>query len=223
MRDQRGVEAELIVELDGLLRPLPATVPGRRKGREGGEPAKVQEEGGQEQEQNFGQRQKTALAARLSSVGGRGRSQATGGGRQGGSREEGLSAGQLEKVLVVPISEGNGEMPGLAGEEVGSSCFYSFYSYSYSYFCSYSSYSSSSYSYSSYSSSSQTVLSKSREATPYPAPSQQRVRMNLSGLEEGSLTSASGEVQEKRTRCCDCFCLLLLLLLLLQLQVQSLS
>ena len=40
----------------------------------------------------------------------------------------------------------------------------------------------------------ESVVRKSRQN------SSARVRMNLEGLEEGCLTSASGEVQEKRTR-----------------------
>ena len=42
----------------------------------------------------------------------------------------------------------------------------------------------------------ESVIKKSRQASG----NSNRVRMNLSGLEDGSLTSASGEVQEKRTR-----------------------
>ena len=118
------------------------------------------------QEQNFGQRQKTALAAKLSSVGGmKGRQQQQGGStnRQQQQGPESIGSSALERVLVLPISESQGEMPGLAGEDA--------------------------------------VLSKSREVGGPSSSTGSRVRMNMSGLEvEGSLTSASGEVQEKRTR-----------------------
>ena len=159
VREQEGVEGEAADQLEALLTPLPPAVPGRRKLKpEGRDAARPEPEAPPpEQEQNFGQRQKTALAAKLSSVGGKGRQPAAAGRAAG----ESLSAGVLDKVLVVPISEGQGEMPGMAGEDA--------------------------------------VLSKSRE-TGGPPGAQARVRMNMSGLEEGSLTSASGEVHEKRTR-----------------------
>ena len=162
VRDQGALEGEVASQLSALLQPLPPAVPGRRrpKAEGGGQEAEVEVV----QEQNFGQRQKTALAAKLSSVGGiKGRQQQQGGStnrQQQGPESIGSSA--LERVLVLPISEGQGEMPGLAGEDA--------------------------------------VLSKSREVVGPSSSTGSRVRMNMSGLEEGSLTSASGEVQEKRTR-----------------------
>jgi len=158
-----GLEEEVKGELERLLQPLPPSVPGRKKSAvKGGDVGShVVEEVG-ERELNFGQRHKTALAAKLSSVGVKGRQ--VGGGR---TVNENLAQTTLDKVLVIPITDAPSELPGLAGEEA--------------------------------------VLSLSREGDRSVV--QGRVRMNLSGLEEatsypreGSLTSASGEVQEKRTR-----------------------
>jgi len=170
VREMEGVEDGVREELERLLQPLPVTVPGRKKGagrgdkgNEGGGREGDAGEGG-EKELNFGQRHKTALAAKLSSVGGKSR-QGGGGGR---TVNESLAQATLDKVLVIPITDAPSELPGLAGEE--------------------------------------SVLSHSREGDSV-SHHQNRVRMNLSGLEEaisfpreGSLTSASGEVQEKRTR-----------------------
>ena len=160
VRDRGALEGEVASQLTSLLQPLPPTVPGRRRAKvEGG----VQENQEVEvvQEQNFGQRQKTALAAKLSSVGGMKAKQGSPNNRQQQGPES-IGSSALDKVLVLPISESQGEMPGLAGEEA--------------------------------------VLSKSRESGGPSSSTGSRVRMNMSGLEEGSLTSASGEVQEKRTR-----------------------
>jgi len=170
VRGMEGVEEGVKEELERLLQPLPGTVPGRKKslgrGEKGGEGAGREGDAGEvvgEKELNFGQRHKTALAAKLSSVGGKA--------RQGGGRtmNENLAQATLDKVLVIPITDSPSELPGLAGEE--------------------------------------SVLSHSREGDDSVTNHQSRVRMNLSGLDEaisfpreGSLTSASGEVQEKRTR-----------------------
>ena len=164
VRAERAVEGEMVGELEALLAPLPPAVPGRKKARTEAEASKTSpQEEVQEQEQNFGQRQKTALAAKLSSVGGKGRQAGAPGSVRGGEGSSLREGAAPEKVLVVPISEAPGELPGLAGEEA--------------------------------------VLRKSREAgADRSCSGTSRVRMNMSGLEEGSLTSASGEVQEKRTR-----------------------
>jgi len=171
VRGMEGVEEGVKEELERLLQPLPGTVPGRKKsagrGEKGVEGAGREGDAGEvvgEKELNFGQRHKTALAAKLSSVGGKS--------RQGGGRtmNENLAQATLDKVLVIPITDSPSELPGLAGEE--------------------------------------SVLSHSREGDDSSVTNHQsRVRMNLSGLDEaisfpreGSLTSASGEVQEKRTR-----------------------
>jgi len=168
VREMEGVDIAMRGQLESLMQPLPGTVPGRKKSSLRGDKTDgASNEGdaidGGEKELNFGQRHKTALAARLSSVGVKGRQ--SGGGRP---VNESLAQANPDKVLVIPITDAPSELPGLASEE--------------------------------------SVLSLSR-AGERDSNHQGRVRMNLTGLEEavsfprdGSLTSASGEVQEKRTR-----------------------
>ena len=164
VREMPGLDEEVKTKLNRLLIPLPQNVPGRKKNSV---KEKTPEAGAKEPEADSGfgdtnlQKHKAALAAKLSSVGGRAA-------RPGLSSQQSITAESLsqagpERVLVVPITDSPSELPGLAGEEV--------------------------------------VLRQARDR------SSTRVRMNLSGLldsgpfnRDESLSSATGEVQEKRTR-----------------------
>ena len=107
VRETSGLDEEVKGRLDRLLVPLPPSVPGRRKNKvKAGESEDSHSTGGSAGAEF--QKHKTALAARLSSVGTKTKLGAT----------NSLTQSGPEKVLVIPITDSPSELPGLAGEEV---------------------------------------------------------------------------------------------------------